>query len=200
MGGEIDIASVEDLAAGLLAEVDTARADLLIVDVSAVTFIDSTGLGLLYGLRKHQQAHDGRIALAGASPMLVKLLHITGMDKILPLLHDTPDEIYQAPDAAGERAGTLQVATSRPLRNHPAAPGRGLLPSSGEHRSVRRLPPRTRRRRRRAPGARGGLRQGGGSGQELVRSCSGRGGIGARRSVGARRSGGGTGTGTSGGR
>ncbi len=86
-----------------------------------MTFIDSTGLGLLYGLRKHQQAHDGRIALAGASPMLVKLLHITGMDEILPLLHDTPDEIYQAPDAAGERAGTA-AGRDEPAAEEPPPP------------------------------------------------------------------------------
>lgn len=101
LSGEIDIAAVEELADGVLAEVDAAGADLLIVDVHGVTFIDSTGLGMLNALRKHQQAHDGSVALVGASPMLVKLLRITGMDKVMPLLHETPTEApSQAPSEA----------------------------------------------------------------------------------------------------
>ncbi len=44
--------------------------------------MDSTGLGMLARLRKHQAAHDGQTILRGASPMICKPLEITGMHKV----------------------------------------------------------------------------------------------------------------------
>lgn len=85
LSGEVDMPAVERFSAGLLAEVAALRAELLIVDVSAVTFIDNSGIAMLEQLRDQQAGHEGRIALHGASPMLMKILGITGMDQVLPV-------------------------------------------------------------------------------------------------------------------
>ncbi len=102
LSGEVDIMAVTRLRADLHAGVEATQAQLLLIDVTAVTFIDSTGLGLLAALRRQQDAYGGQIALVGASPMLVRLLFITGMDRVLPLLQDGPELIRHLGESADE--------------------------------------------------------------------------------------------------
>ena len=88
--GEIDYSIVQGLKEHLLAEVDAAQADLVVVDLTGVTLMDSTGLGMLVALYKRQHARGAGIALSGAPLSVVKLLHVTGLDAVLPLLEAGP--------------------------------------------------------------------------------------------------------------
>ncbi len=66
--------------------------------------MDSTGLGMLARLRKHQAAHDGQTILRGASPMICKPLEITGMHKVhagQPFNAVEPDKAGDSHVAAG---------------------------------------------------------------------------------------------------
>jgi anti-sigma B factor antagonist len=60
----------------------------VIVDMGAVKFLDSTGLGVLVSLLK-MMAPDGILALAGAQPAVLRLLQITQLDKVFRLYDDT---------------------------------------------------------------------------------------------------------------
>ncbi|MGW7315766.1 STAS domain-containing protein [Streptomyces sp. NPDC054865] len=74
--GEFDLASV-----GLLAEAcdgEAAGAALLVVDVTGLTFADSTVLGVLIRLR-----HTRNLVLQGPVPS--QLLRLLGMTGVLPL-------------------------------------------------------------------------------------------------------------------
>jgi len=84
--GEMDFSTVKELKEHLLADVDAAQADLVVVDLNAVTFMDSTGLGMLVALYQRQHARGARIGLTGASLNLVKLLDVTRLNAALPLL------------------------------------------------------------------------------------------------------------------
>ena len=53
----------------------------LVVDVSRVDFIDSTGLGVLVGALKETQAHEGGLELICTQSKMLKLLHLTGLDE-----------------------------------------------------------------------------------------------------------------------
>lgn len=53
----------------------------LLLDLSAVEFVDSTGLGALVGLLK-QMAADARLALVGVKPAVRRLLEITRLDTL----------------------------------------------------------------------------------------------------------------------
>jgi anti-anti-sigma factor len=90
VSGEVDHSIVQGLREHLLAEVDAAQADLVVVDLTGVTLMDSTGLGMLVTLYKRQHARGARTALTGASMSLVELLHVTGLDAVLPLLEAGP--------------------------------------------------------------------------------------------------------------
>ena len=53
------------------------------IDLSQVTFIDSTALGVIIGGVKRLHERDGRLALVASSRPVVRILDITGLDRVL---------------------------------------------------------------------------------------------------------------------
>lgn len=90
--GELDIASSESLEHELAA---AREAPLVVVDLRGLTFIDSTGLGVL--VRAHQQAKEQgrRLALVRGEGQVERLLSLTGLADEL-LLADTPEALLDA--------------------------------------------------------------------------------------------------------
>jgi anti-sigma B factor antagonist len=82
--GEIDLATAPDVAHCFHLLVDDGQVRV-VVDLSAVEFIDSTGLGALVGGLKRLREHDGDLALKDPKPMVVKLLGLTGLDKVFTI-------------------------------------------------------------------------------------------------------------------
>ena len=61
-----------------------ARAPMrLIIDLSDLTFMDSTGIGVLIGRYKLVSGYGGRVAICGANRQADKLLTLTGIRKIM---------------------------------------------------------------------------------------------------------------------
>ena len=77
----------------------------LIVDLSAVNFMDTSSLAVIVGHWKKLTADGGSLALAGARYRHTKTLWITGLAHRLPLF-DTADEAVAAlPTAPSPRDG-----------------------------------------------------------------------------------------------
>src|SRR3546814_15234872 len=53
----------------------------IIIDMVAVEFLDSTGLGVLVGGLKKVRAHDGSLQLVCNQERLLKIFRITGLDR-----------------------------------------------------------------------------------------------------------------------
>ncbi|MFI6840922.1 STAS domain-containing protein [Nonomuraea africana] len=53
------------------------------MDLSNLSFCDSSGLGALIGIRKQMIAAGRPLALVGVHGMVARTLHRTGLDKIL---------------------------------------------------------------------------------------------------------------------
>ncbi len=66
----------------------------VIVDLSGVPFIDSSGLGMLISWFKSVNEADGRIVFASLNPYVRKIIKISKLDKIF-LLADTPTEAQE---------------------------------------------------------------------------------------------------------
>jgi anti-sigma B factor antagonist len=56
----------------------------VVVDMEAVQFLDSTGLGVLVSLMK-MMGEKGGLAIAGAQPAVRRLLQVTQLDKVFRL-------------------------------------------------------------------------------------------------------------------
>jgi anti-sigma B factor antagonist len=55
----------------------------IVVDLTGVTFIDSSGLGaLIAGLRKAREA-SGDVRIAGVGPQVATVLKLTNLDRVL---------------------------------------------------------------------------------------------------------------------
>ena len=67
------------------------------VDLSAVTFLDSTGLGALSALRNVCLPRGGSVVLVAAQPAVIKVLQIVGFDAVFTL------EQEEAPHGAASR-------------------------------------------------------------------------------------------------
>jgi anti-sigma B factor antagonist len=76
--GELDLASAPNLK-WALADVLGEGCTQLVLDLSLVTFIDSTALGVLVGA--HRNLNDGvRLAIACAHPDVLNIFELTGLD------------------------------------------------------------------------------------------------------------------------
>jgi anti-anti-sigma factor len=80
--GELDIGTSDELRA-CFDEALATGATVVEVDLSEVSFIDSSTLSVLAGVYRELQARDGRLVLAAASPIVTRVLDITGMSILL---------------------------------------------------------------------------------------------------------------------
>jgi anti-sigma B factor antagonist len=67
----------------------------LLIDLSAVPFMDSAGLGALIGGIRRAREAGGDVAVACSRPTLTRLLHTTGFDRIVSVT-ETVDEAATA--------------------------------------------------------------------------------------------------------
>ncbi|MCU1369150.1 MAG: anti-sigma-factor antagonist [Ilumatobacteraceae bacterium] len=78
VGGEIDVATAPRLREQLIALVNDQRYHI-VVNLEAVDFIDSTGLGVLISGLKRVRTHGGRFSLVCTEPRILKVFEITGL-------------------------------------------------------------------------------------------------------------------------
>ena len=57
----------------------------LTLDLSNMTFVDSTGLGVLVGIRRRVRETGGTLVLSGLTPATTKVLEITGLSRVFEL-------------------------------------------------------------------------------------------------------------------
>jgi anti-sigma B factor antagonist len=85
LDGELDMATAPDLTHCFHLLVDEGHVRV-VADMSELDFIDSTGLGALVGGLKRLREHDGDIVLKDPKPLVVKLLALTGLDKVFTVV------------------------------------------------------------------------------------------------------------------
>jgi anti-sigma B factor antagonist len=79
--GEIDVYTAPLLREVLDKQIAEGRTDL-VVDLEKVTFMDSTGLGVLVGRLKLVRGQNGSLRIVSAEERILKVFSITGLDKV----------------------------------------------------------------------------------------------------------------------
>lgn len=83
---DLDVYTVPDMRTETVESVAAGRYHL-VVDLSATTYIDTTGLGLLLGMLKRVRAHDGSLVLAGPlHESLNKVMRLSGLVKVFDIV------------------------------------------------------------------------------------------------------------------
>ena len=104
VSGEIHVTTAPEFSSRLNDAVDVGTR-ALVLDMSGVEFIDSTGLSvLLNGLRRVTRA-DGRMALVVSNPTVLRLFEITKLDSTFDIQPTREAAIERVQAAAGSADG-----------------------------------------------------------------------------------------------
>ncbi|MFI0487153.1 STAS domain-containing protein [Actinomadura sp. 9N215] len=85
--GEIDLRTADTLCSRLV-EARGEGPRRLVVDFAAVPFCDAAGLGALVAAHNRIAVSGGEISLAGVRPAQLRLLRITGLDRLFAVHPD----------------------------------------------------------------------------------------------------------------
>jgi len=92
VGGEIDVYTAPRLRERLIGLVEGGNYQL-IVNMEAVEFLDSTGLGVLVGGLKRVRAQDGGIDLVCTQSRILRIFRITGLNKVFSIFETVAEAI-----------------------------------------------------------------------------------------------------------
>ena len=85
--GDLDDCSSASVRA-LFSDLLVPETPSLILELSKLEYIDSSGLGVLVGALKTAASCSGTVAIVNASPAIVHILRITGLDHIFQFFDD----------------------------------------------------------------------------------------------------------------
>lgn len=80
--GELDHHSAAGWRSAIDREAICCRPKRLVLDFSEVTFMDSSGIGLVMGRYKLMRSWGGDLRLCGLSPRLRQMMSLAGIDRL----------------------------------------------------------------------------------------------------------------------
>lgn len=86
--GEIDVFTAERLKSALHDAESSCGEHDLIVDLSDVTFLDSTGIGVLVGALRRRREQNATLHLVTDRESILKILSITNLDTVFAVHPD----------------------------------------------------------------------------------------------------------------
>jgi len=92
LSGEIHVSTAPEFTQRLSAAIDSGKT-AIVLDMSGVEFIDSTGLSVLLNGLRLVTAMRGRMAIVCANPTVLRLFHITNLDATFDIFDDRPEAI-----------------------------------------------------------------------------------------------------------
>jgi len=85
--GEVDIYSIGKFRESIEDKIRT-QAPEIILDCTELSYMDSTGMGVLIELRNKAKDMGQKIIMMNPRPNIKKLLNITGVDKIIDIIEN----------------------------------------------------------------------------------------------------------------
>ncbi len=86
--GDLDHHTAKLIRSQIDREIVLRRPKRLVIDFSAVTFMDSSGIGLIMGRYKLMQEHGGEVTVARPPAYIKKVLRLAGIDKLTAITDD----------------------------------------------------------------------------------------------------------------
>ena len=83
--GEIDHHSAVWIRTRIDDEIAALHPKRVVLVLSEIDFMDSSGLGLIMGRYKRMQAIGGELLISGAGERVIKILKLAGLDKIIKI-------------------------------------------------------------------------------------------------------------------
>src|ERR1700756_440371 len=92
--GSLDVATSPSVRAALMETASEGNHEI-VVDLTKLEFLDSTGLGALIGAHRRALENGGKVRLAVGEGAIARLLNITGLIRIFPVYTTLEDAINE---------------------------------------------------------------------------------------------------------
>lgn len=89
LSGELDHHAARTMREQVDAAIERSSAGALRLDFSGVTFMDSSGIGLIMGRYRLMLSRGGSLTVVGASERLLRVMKLAGLNK-LPIWEEEP--------------------------------------------------------------------------------------------------------------
>lgn len=100
----IDVTNAENVRAALVRAAGWGYATIA-ADMSATQFCDSSGLSVLVRAHNSARAEGGQLRLAAVTPPVLRLLTLTGLDRLLCVFRSVAEAVDELPVIAIARPG-----------------------------------------------------------------------------------------------
>lgn len=81
--GELDMAAADGFRREVMIALQQTQLRRLLIDVSGLSFIDSSGLGVILGRHRQLAALGGQVAITGANEAVYRLLVAGGLHRVM---------------------------------------------------------------------------------------------------------------------
>lgn len=98
--GDLDVFTSGEFREGLLRVIGGEKDRSLVVNLAGVSFIDSTGTGVLVGVWHRVRATNGMLAVAAPSRQASGILEITGLARTFPVYQTEAEAVHACRAAA----------------------------------------------------------------------------------------------------
>lgn len=92
LNGEVDVYTASKLKETVIPLVEEPNTSV-VINLSNVNYIDSTGVGIFIGALKAADKSDTRLKLTGANARVKRLFEITGLDEVIDIDSDQREEV-----------------------------------------------------------------------------------------------------------
>lgn len=91
--GELDMLMADKMRSDIDKKMDNNEIKNLILNMEKVSFIDSSGLGVILGRYKKISSKNGHMYIVGARPQVEKILYFSGINKLISMCRNEQDVI-----------------------------------------------------------------------------------------------------------
>ena len=92
VAGELDAVTVPQFRDELMQQVPAARRRV-VVDLSGLRFMDTSAIHVLVSVNNRVMAGGGLLVLAGAQPVVARVLSLAGADEVMPVVGSVADAL-----------------------------------------------------------------------------------------------------------
>ncbi len=85
LGGELDHHSAKEMREAIDNSVELNMPTLLVLDFGNISFMDSSGIGLVMGRYRNLIKTGAQLHITGASPQIYKVLKLAGIERLAKL-------------------------------------------------------------------------------------------------------------------
>ena len=122
--GEIDHHSAAAVRVAIDDMIRSRRPIELLIDMSAVDFMDSSGLGLIMGRYNTMKEIGGAVVVTDPSPATEKIMNLAGLERIVKVVHSSPRR--QRENRTENAAAVMNVGrTYDSMKKEPSKRGQG---------------------------------------------------------------------------